>query len=966
MRPELPRVWLRVTLRRVPGGVRAQVESSSERARSTPAPVFDGRWYGSELGLEDALERLPIDAVVSELDRLELVVRGSEPTTPAFREGGRQPATIPLFLRVNAAGDAWPFESALTARLAFAKRTFGITVVLETTRHAPEPARLTLPASVFLGSIAPDAMRQDLAEMTHWLREDLALTEIVTDRRQGRTSDVPFDIAVVDSTMPRVPRRLSTRLLVIVAPSPGAITAPDGARSVCYVPTLTQAGMFLENLTHDLPLHDAFAQMVSDSRPRDVCHLVSSPQALHDLRLTDLVTEMSYLQHDLESGGAMPDFAEQATYYRLDRAYGHHRLDRLPGTYRTVWQHAATKDPGKDVYFDHESEGLLPIWQRLRNLRVLAVARSPDFRSLEVVDDTIAAQRVVDVTLRRHPSVPGRAAGTFVRPGTTLQAGGRYDLRVRIGQATADTIMVGARQAIDLLLPPSDDGHALEIVCFEGDFALEGHRSVTTFLRPVGPSDVVEFSLRAPLEPGRVTARLGVYYRRNLLQSFLFSAKVGAREARTRRHEGPRAELDHSMTYDWRDLDAFGPRSLSLVVNSSGTSHRLYLNGDDEPEEWALNPEVQKQLASGGRSVLAKAISKKQRKPGQAPEASLTDLARAGSELHLALFTKRRQRPSAAAGQPAAPGRSPSAMQAIVEAWDSVIQVVRVDTNQAIPWQLLYDWDVPADEHSTWPECYGVDRSGKSCGHRFDSGVVCVNGFWGVRHCIEEYIGARPDTALSIPVPSGKLRVDLALGITNDYVEHLVEQLDKVVDVRRLLQADSLLDRLWDATARSPVCAVVGHCEEQKLVTGTSEKLLTWQLVAKHALRRNNLTDPRPLLFLLACETGAVDPSMVANNVEAFTSAGVAAILATECIVWTSQVETFGAAFFRSFIASLDAPPEQSPVPFASAIREARVAMTRAGSLAGLAFIAFGPASVRLVSSPAPPQAQRTLAAVRA
>jgi hypothetical protein len=73
------------------------------------------------------------------------------------------------------------------------------------------------------------------------------------------------------------------------------------------------------------------------------------------------------------------------------------------------------------------------------------------------------------------------------------------------------------------------------------------------------------------------------------------------------------------------------------------------------------------------------------------------------------------------------------------------VQVIRADPDQAVPWSLVYDWSLPTALRGVAapPVCFGRTDDGRPCTHGPDDKKVCVFGFWGIRHLVEELLADR-------------------------------------------------------------------------------------------------------------------------------------------------------------------------------------------------------------------------------
>src|SRR4029453_11903996 len=146
------------------------------------------------------------------------------------------------------------------------------------------------------------------------------------------------------------------------------------------------------------------------------------------------------------------------------------------------------------------------------------------------------------------------------------------------------------------------------------------------------------------------------------------------------------------------------------------------------------------------------------------------------------------------------------------------IQVVRRHPEFAFPLAVLYDWALPAsaDAIDKAPVCTGATGDGTPC--RCDARAatsVCVRGFWGVRHVIEEFVREQDaqdhvsDVAPAAGAPPGLCTVRKEGD--DKFSGQMLVDLDAALGAGRCdrLAADSsLYTRMWDAAHRPAVLVV--------------------------------------------------------------------------------------------------------------------------------------------------------------
>jgi hypothetical protein len=183
--------------------------------------------------------------------------------------------------------------------------------------------------------------------------------------------------------------------------------------------------------------------------------------------------------------------------------------------------------------------------------------------------------------------------------------------------------------------------------------------------------------------------------------------------------------------------------------------------------------------------------------------------------------------------------------------------------------------------------------------------VLCVKGFWGVRHHIEELIAGQTvgrDAAKELARPKKGLPVRLALDRAADDLLSTIAKGGATTQVAELTAGETLLALLWDSQTRPAILVVLGHLETaQKLQEPDYPRIhvrsegswLFAELISQTAQNKGRW-DTGPLVELMSCGSGATDIETLNNLVLAFHDAGAAAVLGTECLVDATLAERFG------------------------------------------------------------------------
>ncbi|WP_324651586.1 hypothetical protein [Georgenia sp. H159] len=960
MELDLPRAWFRLRFRIRHDGIVAVgwQDDVGNRARPPLLSEHPSGWqvdaFPSPGGADPVTFLVPEGtgaALAAVVDRLE-----------GQRAGAQLPAAVPVLVDAPPELALLPWERVVRWFLRAAPPAVAARVVVVLERaEQPEPAPFTLPLRILtVGDTGSEALAHLRQGHNSWLRNEDELAAAATWCDSVRETvehlaTTRTDLLIVDArTATRLRRaRPPTAVLLTVVLGTGYGGPTEGlglhlpwSRNVLHLtqaypgPPYAVVDELLVALSHDLPLHDAVREaLMATDRPPEQGRLSGSATSLHDLRLIavweEIERETARLRGTLGSATirSFEAVAPEAVHRWSARTALHSWTTEAAATGRLL------PDLGSvGLAFTYEREGLLPLSDAQAHLELardlvhdLAATAPPD------PEQVVAVPRVVNLGLRRS-STGVSAAGSFVYAdsGTVLAVGRRYTLDVQIGAPWPQTLVTGPTEPVDHLLPDPRAVNELSVSVFSDTVVVDGPRTQPLPLPATGASPLVSFPLRAT-GTGDAWLRLSVYHRDNLLQTFRLRARVAQEEGRT---ELPllAATLEHSGTRAWQDVTEHGPRAASLTINDTGSGHRIFLKRDQVSAMAPVSDQAADDAAREIRAVLTRVVDRTV-DPGQ----SVRELAAWGSELYWAVFNQLDEEAKAA-------------LTSVSREVDLPVQVVRAHLNAAVPWALVYDWDLPED----WPDgsppdtCLGTDAQGGRCGHGPDSGVICVRGFWGLRHQLEELLS---DPAGSHPPPIDVTAggAVLALGVDDDNTTGLASDLEQLLlpgKVRRLGVADRFLTEVF-APQHPGVVVVLGHFERttpaagpavDSIALGTAERLLSPKPLSQSARRAGGWRAPRPLVLLLACGSTAVQARTLTSFLGAFTGAAAAAIVGTECDVYTDQAREFTAALLRALRG--DGSPT-GPVTYAAAVQRARNELvTRRGDVSGLVFDAFGPAEL--------------------
>ncbi|MFO7632311.1 MAG: hypothetical protein R6W76_07225 [Caldilinea sp.] len=321
-----------------------------------------------------------------------------------------------------------------------------------------------------------------------------------------------------------------------------------------------------------------------------------------------------------------------------------------------------------------------------------------------------------------------------------------YWLQLHIGPLLEESIIVAPRP-IDPDLPPiPDEGLLLRVKLFSHDFEIEND---THHLRlfASGATERLHIALTAPDTIGEARLRAGIYYQNNLVQSFLFHAWVDEHEWSGRGDRAVWAEVEYSLSEDLADITQLQPRRVNIFVNNSpdGT-HMVGVVGTPTEGALSIGRDKMKQAVTEFRAKLLTIVMDEQQKYRYGPDNTggkdqfiddLKTLAYLGNTLFRSVFYRDETidftsnlRQTLAGPQPA------------------VIQVARLSSDFVFPWAGIYDQRLTVDrgenEVCLKPLQQATPAAALSaCNaclqlHGQDPNTICLSGFWGFRHIVEQ------------------------------------------------------------------------------------------------------------------------------------------------------------------------------------------------------------------------------------
>jgi len=606
--------------------------------------------------------------------------------------------------------------------------------------------------------------------------------------------------------------------------------------------------------------------------------------------------------------------------------------------------------------YEHESRGLLPLADVWREMPRARAAMAEAEAAVEELREEVEAEtahrevRYLNTHFSRSRPEPENTGDDPVPPGSRLGRGRTYYVAVdirsdRSGSHVVDEVEWPDQQLPDRELAEAQGGRSLRVALFSQDFTLVEDQK-PLWLPLYGPGERLYFQVVAPDRLGLAQIRLCVYYKNNLVQSRMVYAHVG-RGKRTDAGRGNWSEVEVTLSATFGDLDRLQPRGLNIVFNEDRTgTHALFVRGDGLKDNvFDLRDEMSEAL-KGFRGALNKImfeegaeryrLDRRSGEPNWGTDETITTdlrrLAHVGSKWYRDLFGEEKQELQGALRQRL---EDPT-----------TIQIVRAKGKHIFPWAVLYDMplvrtktnkvclefrrhvtsDSTLDYAACRAACPYLDRTHNPPKH--DTDVVCVFGFWGIKHVVEQPLSAsiklnegggererRPSSVHSVIEYEGKPVLHVGISLKLDFVGPHVKTLQDWIGREgafQPFQPDRTLQAIGQGLSSTPLHVYYFYChggqsesdEEVWLSVGDDEYIMpdhirfAWEL-------RNKWEEGQPpfvpLVFLNGCGTLSLSPESVADFLHEFTVAGAAGVIGTEISVDERLAQEVGLHFLKAF-----------------------------------------------------------------
>jgi hypothetical protein len=874
----------------------------------------------------------------------------------------------------------------------------------------PLEPRFSLPVNI----VAPPDLVSSLLSDEYYLRDEdvakhvLSVQPLAEGHADHRGTDLSIKRFADEYTALEwlQDRRSATRVRVAVLPFPSRLPRP--LQAVAGTACIVVGGVFygeverhffqkfMRELVHDRPLSTVLSIALRETNARQSPYgprfpderfstdvrLYCDPSTDNWLRFSSalpLVTDAAHLLRHFVNKSDGGRLADELLQLRGESS----AVGEFAGALKAA---AGAVAPSLDVLntgiqFTRESTGVQPMAQVLKSSKSREVAAF--HAQLEALRDKpellsaleVAQQRRVDAQLEMLLD------GNYVVNYTYgVLSGAQLRLTIHIGQKGQQSLMSEDVPALDPMLPElaPNESHDIDIVVFPKDFTLlqTSPACQTVKLPRFSGSEPSHWNLRAPvlraqqnlpedasvgpdstrtLEEGdEAELRFNVYFKNQLLQSFSVTATVHDKDYWMGKTS---AVCDFSQTRRFGFLDDLAPRFATLALNKGHDDSHLLSLRDSKREGCSV--EWQGSFLTQRLAEVREALWQSLAPSGDSPfgfdpgtlactpqpdsfEIAVRRLARTGASLCNQLALK-------------------SASQEVLELLDEIqqssdrtIQVALLDPSYSLPWGLLYDYKVFSDDWPKLPICNGYSAPETKCKCQPDAGTtICLRGFWGFRHYVEQLCGVNETDPAMAKVIAGKPTnpaLAFVQAISDDFSNNLKEQLGPEAQVSDGTSSPTqLLEKYRDAQGRPSVILFMGHLEQTDVNDAGSARLLnhdgsTFLAVDDigYEVRKQHFWEqPRSLVLLIACGSGQQGPAAGVGLSGGLVRLNAIGVLATECTVFTG----IGSRVARDVLMKLKQPlkpghPEQKPVGVA--LREVVWELAREGCPLGLAFTYVG------------------------
>ncbi len=538
-----------------------------------------------------------------------------------------------------------------------------------------------------------------------------------------------------------------------------------------------------------------------------------------------------------------------------------------------------------------------------------------------------------------------------------------YWVQLHIGPLLRESIIVAPRP-IDPDLPPiPDEGLLLRVKLFSRDFDIENSNGELRLLK-TGATDRLHFAVAPREQSSDARLRAAVYYKNNLVQSIMLHARVDDQEMKLGRGKRANwAEVEYSLSEDWADVTQLQPRAVSILANESPDgSHMIGVVGTPTEGTLEIGRDKMAEAVTAFRDKLIGICMDDQKRYRYRADNTgdqdkfiedLKTLAYVGNALFRSVFYRdetidfTRELRQALAGSPSA-----------------VIQIARLSTDFVFPWAGIYDRRLEIDrgknqvclEPLKQTTAQAALAACSNCSHGEDRNVICLAGFWGLRHIVEQPLGivkkdAKPVSTVREIKASGQVQASVNVYVGDDFKLRPAHQDWLINQIKRKNGAPTLADELKEVKAGLPqskhLCYFYCHggADEKSLnpwlTVGKDERLVPADLFSIGLEEDWRFSNVRPLVFINACHSIEFTPEALSAFLPEWTTAGASGVIGTEISIFEPLAVEFGQGLIEAFL---------NGEPIGQAVQRLRWQLLLKRNVLGLVYTPYCYADLRLVA----------------
>jgi hypothetical protein len=757
-----------------------------------------------------------------------------------------------------------------------------------------------------------------------------------------------------------ISKAVSARTRLVILETNKLSTPPDGAFNVLQVrgndtQRIAFVQQVLRSVFHDAPLDAAVFEALTESGidrsnirfdlfDRDE-HCLRVTVALHQAA-TNLKQAVKYLP---KNGGSMP------------------KAIPLPSPSPVLESLVPDAGVTLDDWADHvSSHAIAPGITPGAAADVLGQA-SP---ALDVAEAAVAAADQVELD-RSAQMWLENAAEQEVPAESPLTELGEYYLNFELAKEIHSTA-TSARLPSDQLRAYFATSNKLDLdIVFYADPAylrIDGYRFELTLQR-WGATPIIRTKL-VPLKKGVHQVRACVFYKGTMLQSL--ALQVGVEQP------GKPAVVDYTGVDTFQGITRLPQVAYSLWINDTGDKHWIgvYTTKDalsdlepfalETPSTTAVSQAVaptRKALAllegddgTANAAYLFSAELTASDELTKEQDARFIELAKAGYRMFTAMM-----QPSDTPDDDYVPK-----LKKRLKTADQILSIARLDDQSSVPWALIYDQRIdPADPNltacprykRTQPDGTKLVHSPSACREQADCPLksadtlrqtVCPFGFWGFRHQIELRLANQT---------GGVNAVDRTRIKSVDKPPAAAAMFDFPESPAHLASLGALVDAGEPLKDRNKVLAALRagdrslyyffcHADQDE---GVHLRIAPGQLIepASIAARFEAEDDgwelskwsvQRPLVFLNACQSIALDAQLISPFLDKFFGLGASGLVGTEVRVFTELAASLATALLTRMITNHES--------LGTALLQVRREMLGNGNPMGLAYAVYGSAAL--------------------